>query len=487
MGKDTTIIGMPGWELSEKIHAREVSCKEVMETFLDHIDRVNPKVNAIVARQDRGGLLRQAEEKDKTLASGKSDGWMHGFPQAIKDFENNKGIPSTCGSLILKDNIPTEDALMTSRIKAAGGILVGRTNVPEYALGSHTYNKVYGVTGNPYNPGISAGGSSGGAACALALGMLPVADGSDFMGSLRNPAGWCNVYSMRPTYGLVPSGVELFMNSFSCKGSMGRNVPDIALLMGTISGYDESIPFSLSEDADIKGLTTKNVHERLTADHKGKKIGWLGDWDGYLPMENGVLAVCERALKSFGQLGVSVEKAAPPMDGQKFWDEIWLPLRHFSQYGQKANCEDPEKRKLLKSEVIFEYEGSAKYTGRDIYAASMKRSDFYRTVLKMFAVYDYLAVPTAQVFAFDCSWDWPKEIAGKKMDTYHRWMEVVAAWTMASTPVVSIPAGCNEQGKFMGIQLIGKPRTDFDLLQMAYAYDQVTDVIRANPPRLMHE
>ena len=485
MTKTNAIIGMPAWELSEKIHAKEFSCKEVMETFLNHIDRVNPKVNAIVALQPREGLMKQAEEKDKALASGKSDGWMHGFPQAVKDIENNAGIPSTWATLILKDNIPKEDALMTRRLKAAGSILVGRSNMPEYGMGSHTYNKVYGATGNPYDPTISAGGSSGGAASAVALGMLPVADGTDFMGSVRNPAGWCNIYSLRPTFGIVPGGVELFMNTFSVKGTLGRTVADVALMMGSIAGYYDGIPFSF-DDPDFKSLTTKNVNEKLKADHKGKKIGWIGDWGGYLPMEDGVIAQCEKALKSFDQLGVSVEKAAPPMDGQKFWDEIWLPIRHFGMISQKGNNDDPEKKKLLKPEAVYEYEGSEKYSARDIYAATMKRSDFYRTVLKMFNEYDYLAVPTAQMFAFDINWDWPKEIAGKKMDTYHRWMEVVAAWTMADTPVVSIPAGCNDQGKFMGIQLIGKPRTDFDLLKIGYAYEQATGLVANNPPKLMH-
>jgi amidase len=476
---------MPAWELSRTIQAKKVSCKEVMETFLDHIDKVNPKVNAIVARQDRAGLLRQAEEKDRALASGKPDGWMHGMPHATKDLEDNKGIPSTWGSLTLKDNIPQADALMTRRIKAAGGILVGRTNTPEFGLGSHTYNEVYGATGNPYDQNLSAGGSSGGAACSVALGMLPVADGTDFMGSLRNPAGWCNVFGFRPTFGLVPGGVELFMNTFSTKGTMGRTVPDVALLLATIAGYYPAIPFSLGNDPQLDALTPYNVCDRLKADHYGKKIGWIGDWKGYLPMEEGVIAQCEKALRDFTRIGLTVEPLDPPMDGEKFWNEIWLPLRHFGMINQKANYDDPAKRKLLKPAVCYEYEGSEKYSARDIYAAAMKRSDFYRTVLKLFDAYAYLAVPTAQVFAFDLTLDWPKEIAGRKMDTYHRWMEVVAAWTMADCPTIGIPAGFNAKGKSMGIQLIGKPRCDFDLLQIAYAYELATDWVGKFPPKLL--
>ncbi|GHU04390.1 amidase [Alphaproteobacteria bacterium] len=485
MSKTNAIIGMPAWELSEHIHTKKVSCKEVMTIFLDHIDKVNPKINGIVALQDRDDLLRQAEEKDRVLASGESDGWMHGFPQAAKDLEDNMGIPSTWGSLVLKDNIPKADALMTRRLKSAGSIMIGRTNTPEHGLGSHTYNKVYGTTRNPYDQSLSAGGSSGGAAASVATGTLPVADGTDFMGSLRNPAGWCNVYGFRPSWGRVPGGVELFMNNFSTKGSMGRNVADIALHLASISGYYPAIPFSMEKDPDLDSLTPKNVNARLRADHKGKKIAWLGNWEGHLPMEDGVTDLCEQALKYFNELGMQVEAAAPLIDGEFFWNEIWLPLRHFAMTSQKANCENPEKRKLVKPELIYEYEGSLRYSAQDIYAATMKRSDLFRNTLKLFDKYDYFALPTAQLFAFDAAWDWPKEIAGKKMNSYHRWMEVVAVFTMIGCPVVGLPAGFNAMGKSMGLQIMGKPRGDFDVLQLAHAYEQVADWVNRFPPELL--
>lgn len=481
-----SIVDMPGWKLSEEIHAKKVSCKEVMEAYLNHIDKVNPKVNAIVALQERDGLMSQAAEKDAALAAGKSDGWMHGFPQAIKDLDETKGIVTSFGSPILKNFVPQTDSLMVKRMKKAGSVIVGKSNTPEFGFGSHTYNPVYGTTGNPYNTDLSAGGSSGGAACALATRMLPVADGSDFMGSLRNPAGWCNVFGYRPSWGRVPSySLEQFTTHFGIRGPMARTVADIALLLATMSGYDPQVPSSFENSADLDALTPANVHDRLKADQKGKKIAWLGNWNGYLPMEPGVLELCGEALKTFNAFGVTVEPIASPIDPEAFWSEVWLPLRHYASTLLKPHYNDPEKRKLLKPEAIFEYEGAFKYSAQDIYAASEKRTVWYKKLLEVFDTYDYVAVPTAQMFPFDKTLHWPKEVAGKKMDTYHRWMEVVTHWTISGSPIIAIPAGFNAAGLSMGIQLVGKPRGDFELLQMAYAYQQEKDWVETHRPKLI--
>lgn len=480
------IVEMPGWELAQHIHAKKVSCSEVMKAYLDQIDEMNPKVNAIVALQDRDGLMKQAKEKDDLLASGKSEGWMHGFPQAIKDLEETKGIPTTYACRIFKDFVPQADSLLVDRTKKAGAVIIGKTNTPEWGYGSQTYNEVYGATGNPYNPDLTAGGSSGGAACSIAMRLQPVADGSDFMGSLRNPAGYCNIYGYRPSWGRIPApGLELFMNSFGMRGPMARTAPDLALLLATQSGYEVSAPQSFEDDCNLKSLTPDNVRDRLTADMKGRKVGWLGNWDGYLPMADGVLELCENALKSLPSFGVEVEAIKPFYDPLDFWTNIWLPMRHFAATSLKALYDDPEKRKLLKPEAIFEYEGSLKYNAQDVYAASLKRSDFYRALVKVFEKYDYVAVPTAQVFPFDKTIHWPKEVAGKAMDTYHRWMEVVTHWTMAESPVVAAPAGFNDAGLPMGIQFIGKPRSDYDLLQFAYAYERQNDWVNKCRPSIL--
>lgn len=488
MAKDgnSSVVNMQAWELSECIRTKKISCCEVMESYLDHIEKVNPQVNAIVALRERDALMQEAAEKDAQLTSGGATGWMHGFPQSIKDLEETKGITTTYASPIFKNFVPQEDNLLVTRVKQAGAVVVGKTNTPEWGFGSQTYNEVYGATGNPYDPSKTCGGSSGGAACSLAMKMQPVADGSDYMGSLRNPAGWCNIYGYRPSWGYVPGrGLELYLNTCAVRGPMARCVADLALMLSTLSGYDELSPSSFEDDPKIKELTPANVHDSLRADMTGRKVAWLGDWDGYLPMEDGVLELCEKALSRFPEFGVTVEKIKSPCDPARLWEEVWLPFRHFGAIQLKPFYDDPGKRALLKPEAIYEYEGSLKYSMTDLYEAGLRRSDWFRTLLGVFESYDYIAVPTAQLFPFDKTTHWPREVAGRKMDAYHRWMEVVTHWTMSGNPVVAIPAGFNADGLSMGIQIIGKPRSDFDLLRFARAYEERNDWVRDYSPKIL--
>lgn len=480
-----SITDMTARELSLAIHGRKVSCKEVMEAYLERIERVNPGLNAIVALRNRDELLAEADGMDRCLASGGDCGWMHGFPQAIKDLEETEGIVTTYGSPILKDYVPAADSDMVARIKGAGAIVIGKTNTPEWGYGSQTYNNVYGATANPYDTSKTCGGSSGGTACAVSARMQAVADGSDYGGSLRNPAAWCNIYGYRPSWGRVPApGLDYYISSCAMRGPMARTVADLALLLCTISGFDVSKPATLEDDENLKSLTPQNVLDRLESDPSGRKIAWLGDWDGYLPMEEGVMQLCGKALTAFERLGVAVETIKPPSDPERFWNEVWLPFRHYSTILLRDHYDDPARRALLKPEAVYEYEGSGKYSARDMYDASVKRGEFYRAILGVFENYDYIAVPTAQVFPFDKTIHWPKEIAGRKMDTYHRWMEVVTHWTMAGNPVAAIPAGFGENGLPMGIQVIGRPRGDFDLLRFVRAYEKSNDWVGERPPKL---
>jgi len=449
-----------------------------MEAFLSRIDEINHEVNAIVALRARDELLSEARNKDKLLSDGMYEGWMHGFPQAIKDLEDTIGIISTNGYLGHKGRMPESDSQLVSAMKAAGSIIIGKTNTPEWGFGSHTYNEVYGATGNPFNHALTSGGSSGGAACAVALNMQAVADGSDFMGSLRNPAGFCNIFGFRPSWGRVPSlGADLFYQNCSVKGPMARNVPDLALLLSTLSGYDTKMPSSLADDANLKALTPDNVCERLSSDIKEAKIAWMGDLDGYLPMEDGVLSVCEAALNKLStNASVVAEPLAPFFDPAMFWERVWLPIRHFASTQLKPLYDNPDMRRLLKPEAIFEYESSLNYSAQDLFNAGVIRSEIYTKLLGVFEEYDYIAVPTAQVFPFDKTIDWPKVIAGRKMDSYFRWMEVVSHWTMTGCPVVAVPAGFNAAGLPMGIQFVGKPRSDFELLQFAYGLEKALNI-----------
>ncbi|MGO4329806.1 amidase [Cupriavidus sp. 2TAF22] len=481
------IVAMPALQLSRELHARRLSSREVMHAYLEHIARVNPAVNAIVALREREVLLQEADACDQALAQGRSAGWMHGMPQAPKDLAATRGIRTTFGSPIFRDNVPTADAIVVERARAAGAVLIGKTNTPEFGLGSHTFNPVYGATRNPYDTSRSAGGSSGGAAAALAMRMLPVADGSDFGGSLRNPAGFCNVYGMRPSAGRVPygPGPELFLPQLGTEGPMARTVADLALLLATQSGADARTPQALPQDPELAALTPDNVAGALSADLKGKRVAWLGDWDGYLPMEAGILALCEDALKAFPAFGVAVEAIAAPFPPAQLW-QVWLAHRHFLVgHGLLPHYQDPARRALLKPEAIWEIEGALKLGAADIHAASVARSAWYQALLGVFGTFDYIAVPTAQVFPFDVNATWPKQIAGRAMDTYHRWMEVVCPWTLSGCPVVSLPVGFGAEGLPMGMQLIGRPRGDLSVLRAARAYEQERDWVGGHLPRAL--
>src|SRR5215831_21044041 len=307
------IVAMDARSLASAIQARRISCVEVMSAYLDHIEKVNPLVNAIVALQDRTDLLNQARDRDAQLAKGLSLGPLHGFPHAVKDLRAVRGMRTTLGSPLFKDHIPEADCLLVERMRQAGAIFIGKTNTPEFGLGSHTYNPVYGITRNAYDSSRSAGGSSGGAAVALALRMVPLADGSDTAGSLRNPAGWNNVCGFRTSFGRVPAdGRDAFMLSMGVLGPMARTVADLAMLLAVQAGYDARVPLSISGD----GAAFTGSLER---DFKDARIAWTGDYGGYIPYDGGVLDLCKSALKTFEAMGCIVEEARPDFSMEALW------------------------------------------------------------------------------------------------------------------------------------------------------------------------
>lgn len=462
----TEITGLTALDLSRAIQARAVSCAEVMEAYLDRIAAVNPRVNALVSLRPREALLAEARRADDDLAAGQSRGWLHGIPQAPKDLAATTDIPTTRGFRGLAQDLPKEDAIVVARARAAGAILIGKTNTPEFGLGSHTYNAVFGTTRNAYDLGRSAGGSSGGAAVALAAHLLPVADGSDMMGSLRNPAGWNNVYGFRPSLGRVPAGPapEVFFQQLACEGPMARTVADLAMLLATQAGHDPRTPLALEGDG-------ADFARPLTGAAPGARIGWLGDLGGHLPIQAGVLDTCESALALCADLGCHVEAAQVRFDLDRLWS-AWITLRGFQVSGAlEAVYAVPAARDLLKPEAIWEIETGRALTGPQIFAAATTRSAWYQQVLRLFDSYDYLVLPTAQVFPFDADQPWPREIAGRAMDTYHRWMEVVIYATLAGLPTLAVPAGFGPQGLPIGLQILGRPRADRAVLEFGHAYD----------------
>lgn len=472
-----SVVELDAIELSRAIHARQVSCHEVMQAYLAQVERFNPAVNALVSLRSDEDVLAEAVQRDRELDQGRSRGWMHGMPQAIKDLAATQGLRTTLGSPLFAEHIPQSDAISVARVRASGAIIIGKTNVPEFGLGSQTYNSVFGTTGNAYDPRLVAGGSSGGAAVALALRMLPVADGSDMMGSLRNPAAFNNVFGLRPSFGRVPYGPtpELFIQQLGTEGPMGRSVADVARLLSVQAGYDPRVPLSLKEDPAVLG-------EPLQRDFKGARLGWLGDYNGYLPMEDGVMSLCESALKDFTALGCEVEHCQPDFSLERLW-QTWLVHRHWLIQGSLgAAYADPQKRALLKPEAQWEVQGGLQLSAADVYQASVSRSDWYRALGKLFERYDFLLLPTAQVFPFDAQQPWPRIVAGREMDTYHRWMEVVIGPTLAGLPSMNVPVGFNPRGLPMGLQIIGPAQADSAVLQLAYAHEQLTRWVQRRPP-----
>ena len=477
--KISDIVLMNGAELSAAIKTKRVSCADVMSAYLDHIATFNPKVNAIVSLRDRDACMKDARDKDADLARGNYQGWMHGFPHAVKDLAAAKGIRLTMGSPLFRDFIAPNDSIHVERMKRAGAIVIGKTNTPEFGLGSQTYNPVFGMTLNPYDLTKTPGGSSGGACVSLALRMLPVADGSDSGGSLRNPAAYCNVFGLRSSWGRVPGeGADVFNPTFGVSGPLARTVSDLGTLLSIQAGYDPRAPLSIRQDpAAFAGS--------LKRDFKGVRIAWTGDFGGYLAFEPGVLDLCKASLKALEQLGCVVEEARPDYPLEKVWD-AWVKLRAVQNAASlKGLYADPAKRAQMKPEAQYEVETAAKVSAADMTDAAAVRTQWYQAVRRFMDQHEFMLLPSAQVFPFDAKMHWPTEIAGRKMDTYHRWMEVCSLVSMSGLPSLNAPAGFNARGLPMGMQIVGRNQAELSCLQLAFAYDEATRWVEKRKPALL--
>lgn len=468
------LVELSASELSRMIATRQVAPSEVMAAHLDRIAAVNGAVNAVVSLRDRDALMAEARAADDAVPMGP----LHGIPMAVKDLCATKGLTTTWGSPLFKDFVPANDDLLAARMRAAGAIFIGKTNTPEWGHGSHSFNPVFGATRNPYDLSRTAGGSSGGAAAALASRMVPVADGSDMMGSLRNPAAFCNVYGFRPSWGLVPADADgdTHLMTLATEGPMARNVEDIALLLEVQAGENPMAPFP---------KPAENYRAALPgADLRGKRIGWLGDWGGAYGCEPGILDLCETALRQMEAMGAVVEPLAPPYPAEKLW-QAWITLRAaMNAGGFKALYDDPQKRAQLKPETIWEIEQGRGLSAAAVYEASVIRSNWYAHAARLFDRFNLLVMPTAQVWPFPVDWRWPQAIGDRAMDTYHRWMEVVIPVSLIGLPSLNIPIGFGDNGLPMGMQLIGQSGADAAVLAAGEAWHQATDWPGKRPPVL---
>jgi amidase len=474
------LLALDATTLSRHIAARTVSCRELMAAALARVEALNPRFNAIVSLRDPQELLAEADARDAQLARGERMGWMHGFPLAVKDLSHAIGLPTSMGSPLAPRTPSRIDSLHVARMRQAGAIVIGKTNTPEFGLGSHTYNTVFGTTLNAYQPELSAGGSSGGAAVALALGMLPVADGSDMGGSLRNPAAFNNVIGLRPSRGRVPASPdeELFFQQLGTEGPMARTVEDAARLLAVQAGFDARVPLSLTD-----ALPSPDVLN-LDADVNGLRIGWLGSIWPDLPLAPGVRELCEAALQTFRDLGCEVGEHRLAVPREQNWT-AWLRLRQLLVGGKLgAAFADPALREKLKPEARWEVEQSRQLDAAALYQASVYRSSVYRAFLRAFESFDFVVAPTAQLFPFDARIAWPTAVGDVASDTYHRWMEIVTPFTLAGLPTLNVRAGFGEGGLPMGLQIAGPIHADFAVLRLGHAYDHACPWRAVQPPIL---
>jgi amidase len=467
---------LPATELASLLRAGSVSAREVLAAHLARIERLDPSLNAIVTRTPELAAGRAAAA-DEAFARGSLLGPLHGLPIAHKELVLTAGVRTTFGSLIFAEQVPTEDELFVERIRAAGAVMVGKTNVPEFGAGSHTFNPVFGVTRNPYDPSCSAGGSSGGAGAALAAGLVPIADGSDLGGSLRNPAAFCNVVGFRPSPGLVPSWPsDDPSQDLSVDGPMGRTVADAALLLSVMAGPDPRVPISF-------GFDRGDRFRKLTPAGPGLRVALAPAADGAMPIDPEIVAMVAAHAATIEQLGWPVEEAFPDLTGAR--DAFFtLRARSFADaYGPLLARE----RGRIKATVVWNIEEGLRLTDADVARARGLLGEIRRRAAAFFERYDLLAMPVTQVLPFPVELEYPTEVEGVAMSTYLDWMASCWCITVTGLPAISVPAGFTADGLPIGIQLVGRPRGDLELLRPALAFEEATLFWRRRPPEPIGE
>jgi amidase len=457
-------------ELVQRIRARDVSCVEVMEAHLAQIERINPRVNAIVTLLPERALAG-ARAADAALARGEPMGVLHGLPIAHKDLVATQGIRTTYGSPIYKDHIPDADALIVQRLKQAGAITIGKTNTPEFGAGAQTFNEVFGETLNPYDLTKTCGGSSGGAAVALACGMLPIADGSDTGGSLRLPASFCNVVGFRPAPGRVPVWPsDIGWWPISVQGPMARTVRDTALMLSAIAGPDARQPISIAETGDC-------FRAPLSRDFTGVRIAWSADCGG-VPMDPRVVAVLADQRQVFESLGCVVEDACPDFTDAEEIFLTWRAWRMELRFGKMLDTH----RHLMKDTLIWNTQEGQKLSGPQLGRAEVKRTELYHRMRLFMERYPFFLCPVAQVPPFDVKERWVREINGVPMHNYIDWNRSTWYLTVTGHPCLSVPAGFTVDGLPVGLQIVGRHQDDFGVLQLAHAFEQATAAWKRRPP-----
>ena len=460
-------------EIQKNINNRQISIKEVVEYYLDKIEKLNPNLNAIVLQKDRSLIIKEAIEKDRVKEIDKP---LNGLPIAIKDLTDVVGFKTTYGFPGSKNNQPKKNSLFVNRLINKGAIVIGKTNTAELGVGGHTINRLFGPTSNVYDLSKSAAGSSGGASSAVAAGLLPFADGTDQMGSCRGPAAYANIYGFRPTPGLIPadrSGQNLELPILTTPGCFARNPNDMSILLDEIAGSDLSDKFSF----DLNGFfKDQNINEKQFS---AFKIGWLSNMNGYYNIDNGIIKICENKLKDLEKLNIKVEALKPKLNTDILW-KSWTTLRAKSIYEDTLamNISDIN---TMTYQAIWEYNKGKEIKSEDILQSLDQKKQCLNQIDLIFNNFDFLALPSAQTFPFDKNLQFPKKINNVELDTYHRWLEVFILSSLLELPTITIPAGFNKDGMPMGMQIIGKSKDDLRLFSFAIMYEKVFNFSKNKP------
>jgi amidase len=466
----TAVADLPATEQAALLRAGAVSAAEVVREHLGRIEQCNGAVNAVVTVVPERALAAAAEA-DRRRAAGEPLPPLHGLPIAHKDLVDTAGVRTTYGSPSFADHVPAADELLVSRIRAAGAIMVGKTNTPEWGAGSHTFNPIFGPTRNPWDTSRSAGGSSGGAAAALACRMVALADGSDLGGSLRNPAAWNGVIGLRPTPGVVPSWPsDSPWLPFSVDGPMARTAADVALLLRAMAGPDPRAPLSQrAASLDLDGP--------LDADLRGRRVAWSRSLGG-LPIDPAVAAALEPAVAGLTDLGLDVTEDEPDLAGADAAFETWRAFGYALSLGELYDTDAGR----MKATVRWNVERGRALTVSDLTTATRLHAELHARALAFFERYDYLACPVTQVEPFPVEMEYPDVVAGVPMGSYLEWMRVCSRISVTGCPAISIPAGMSANGLPAGLQLVARPFAERALLEAAYAIDARTGYSRLVPP-----
>jgi amidase len=465
----SSICFMSAVEMARMIRSKKLSAREALAEHLKQIERVNPKVNAIVTLV--ADMAADAATKaDEMQAHKENLGPLHGLPVAHKDLLETRGIRTTFGSPLFEHYIPTEDELVVERMRRAGAVIVGKTNTPEFGAGSQTFNSIFGLTRNPYDLTKTCGGSSGGSAVALACGLVPVADGTDTGGSLRNPAAFCNVVGFRPSIGRVPSPRAAFAwSTLNTAGCMGRSVADLALVLSTIAGPDPRAPLSLQEPGE-------RFARPLGRSFKGARVAWFKDLGG-APFDPRVRAVVDSHRATFESLGCIVEQAEPDFAPAEIAFRILRAWNSASAHGAELR----QQPSAFKDTLAGEIEDGLRLTGADLTRAETAHAQIWRRFQAFLDKYEYFILPTTQVPPFDINMPYPTQINGVKFDSYIDWMKSCWYISITGNPAASVPGGFTPEGLPIGLQIVGRCHEDFGVLQMAHAFEQATGFGKKQP------